>query len=177
MLVAGVVVAILVGYLRKGKISNFEYVKIKLWYLVTVAFLIQFISINAQFVNDRLFYLLHLLSYVIIMSVFIINRHLFSVWIIGAGHIMNFIVIAFNDGKMPVRMTERIMTLTGGNPYFDRGHMMLTEMTKFKIFADLFVLDVPVIPISVFSIGDVLLVVGIFILVQKGMLAKSEDIE
>ncbi len=177
MLVAGVIIAILVGYLRKGRISNFEYVKIKLWYIVTVAFLIQFISINAQFIDDRLFYILHLLSYVIIMGVFIINRHLFSVWIIGAGHIMNFLVIALNEGKMPVRVTEKIMTLTGGNPYFDRGHMMMTDDTKFKIFADLFVLDIPIIPVSVFSIGDILLVIGIFILVQKGMLAKSEDVE
>lgn len=177
MLIAGVVVAIVVGYLRKGKISNFENVQFKLWYLVTVAFLIQFISFNEQIINEELFYILHLLSYVIIMGVFILNRHLKSVWIVAAGHLMNFLVIAVNQGKMPVRMTDRIMELTGGNPYFDRGHMMLVEETRLKIFADLFVLDIPVIPISVFSIGDVFLVLGIFLLIQKGMLAKPEDIE
>ena len=53
--------------------------------------------------------------------------------------------------------------------------MLLVDETRLKIFADLFVLDMPVIPISVFSIGDVFLVVGIFLLVQKGMLTKSEE--
>ncbi len=173
MLVSSVILAIIIGYLRKGRLSNFENIKFKLWYLISVAFLIQFIGINLQIFNDMTYYVLHILSYVIIIFVTCINHHLFSVWFLGIGNLMNFVVIAFNEGKMPVKITTKIMEITGENPYFDRGHMMMNELTRFKIFGDLFVLDVPVIPVSVFSGGDVLLVIGAFLLIQQGMTAEK----
>ena len=72
MLLAGVLLSIIIGYIRGGKLRRFENITIKLWYFISVAFLIQTIALRVPQINDNMFYILHLLSYVIIIYVCII---------------------------------------------------------------------------------------------------------
>jgi len=177
MFIAAVIISLVVAYLRGGKISYFEKLNFKLWYLLSVAFLIEFLAKNLQFINDTWFYILHLMTYVIIMYVVIINRHIPSMWLLAIGNLMNAFVIAVNQGKMPVRVTNRILEGLSGQPYFDRGHMLMTKASQLKFLGDIFTLKLPILPLSVFSLGDVFLVICVFSLVQEGMVAKAVKIE
>lgn len=168
MLFEGIILSIIIGYIRKGRLRHLENLSIKLWYLISVAFLVQTIALRMTQLNDSMFYTLHILSYIIIMIVCYLNKKQISIVLLGIGNLLNFIVIAFNSGKMPVKVPEFII-----NPYFDRGHTLMVEATKVPIFGDLFLLDLPIFGVRVFSVGDVFLVVGSFLLIQYGMLLTN----
>jgi hypothetical protein len=155
---------IIIGYLRKGKLKNLEYLSIKLWYLLSVAFLIQLIAIKVNSLTDYVFYILHLSSYVIITYVCWINRHYVAIQIIGLGNSLNAFVIAFNEGKMPVKVPEFI-----SNPVFDRGHALLTDSTQLSFLSDILLIRIPSVRLYMLSLGDIVLMIGVLLLIQKGM--------
>jgi len=163
MLVSSVIISIIIGYIRGGKLRRFEDITIKLWYFISVAFLIQTIAMILPRINVINFYVLHMLSYVIIMYVCFINRKIVAITIMGLGTLLNMIVIGLNSGAMPVKVPDYII-----DPIFDRGHSLMTEATNVSILGDIFLLDFPFIG-GVFSIGDVFLVVGAFMLIQYVM--------
>lgn len=169
-LLASVILSIIIGYIRGGKLRYFENVTIKLWYLISVAFLIQTIALVMPQINDTIFYVLHIISYVIIMYVCYINRHIISVAVMGFGTLLNMIVIAFNSGTMPVKVPDYIM-----DPVFDRGHSLMTEATNVSILGDIFLVDLPLLGGGVLSIGDIFLVIGAFMLIQHVMTYKGEE--
>lgn len=169
MLVSSVIISIIIGYIRGGKLRRFEDITIKLWYFISVAFLIQTIAMILPQINVINFYVLHMLSYVIIMYVCFINRKILSVTIMGLGTLLNMIVIGFNAGTMPVKVPDYIM-----DPVFDRGHSLMTELTNISILGDIFLLNIPFIG-GVFSIGDIFLVVGAFMLIQYVMTYNVKD--
>jgi hypothetical protein len=162
-----VVLSVIIGYIRKGRLRHLENLNISYWYLITVAFFIQTIALRMTQINDTIFYMSHMLSYVIIMYVCIINWNKLSIILIGLGNLLNMIVIGFNQGKMPVKVPAYIT-----EPFFDRGHMLMTEATKFRILGDLILIRVPLLH-GVISIGDVLLVIGVFLIIQAGMLRQN----
>lgn len=169
MLLVGILISIIIGYIRGGKLRRFENITIKLWYFISVAFLIQTIALRVPQINDNMFYILHLLSYVIIMYVCIINWRKLSVSFMGIGTLLNMIVIALNSGQMPVKVPDFIQ-----DPLFDRGHTLMTDVTKAKILGDLFLLDIPFFG-GVFSVGDVFLVLGASLLIQYAMMYQLEE--
>jgi len=170
MLLQGVILSIIIGYIRGGKLRLFENITIKLWYFISVAFLIQTIALRVPNINDTIFYVLHILSYVIIIYVCLINRKILSILIMGFGTLLNMIVIGFNAGRMPVKVPDYII-----EPLFDRGHTLMNELTKASILGDIFLIDFPLIGGGVFSIGDVFLVVGAFVFIQYVMMYKLDD--
>ena len=165
-----VIIGIVIGYLRKGKLSRFEEIRFKLWELFPLAFLLQFLG-NQISMSDFTFYVVHLLSYVIILIVLFLNRSLFPIRVFALGHCMNMIAIAFNRGKMPVDVGFL------ENPVFDRGHSLLQEDTLFRVFSDIFIVRIPGVTIRAYSLGDFFLMIGIFLLIQYIMLYKKTECE
>lgn len=174
MFVLSIVVAIIIAYLRKGKLKNLEYLSIKLWYLLSVAFLIQIIAIRISNLSNIVFYVLHLSSYVIIMYICWVNRHYIPIQIMGLGNLLNAIVIGFNEGKMPVKVPSFVE-----NPIFDRGHILMTSDTHVRFLGDIFLVRIPTIKLYMLSLGDIFLIIGVFFLIQRGMMIApplDEDI-
>ena len=169
MLLQGVVLSIIIGYIRGGRLRFFENITIKLWYFISVAFLIQTIALRIPKITDTVFYVLHILSYVIIIYVCIINRKILSILIMGFGTLLNMVVIGFNAGRMPVKVPTYII-----EPLFDKGHMLMSELTKVSILGDIFLIDLPLIGGGVFSVGDVFLVIGAFVFIQYVMMYKLD---
>lgn len=163
-----ILIGIMIGYLRKGRLSRFEEMNIKLWELFPLAFLLQFLG-NRISMSDFTFYLVHLSSYVIILIVLFLNRRFFALRIFAIGHIMNMLAIGFNQGKMPVDVGFL------KNPIFDRGHSLLQEGTNLKILCDIFVVRIPGITIRAYSLGDFFIMAGIFLLIQKIMLFEKTE--
>lgn len=167
MIFESVILSIIVGYCRKGRLKHMEQLMIKYWYLLSIAFLIQTAALKIP-MNETFFYLLHLLSYGIIGIVTFINRRYISVAIMGIGTALNGLVIAVNSGQMPVKVPDYVL-----NPRFDRGHTWLTDETHLAPLADIIVTNMPVFSLRVFSVGDLILIVGAFILIQQGMVKKN----
>jgi len=168
MFILAIIVSVIIGYLRRGQLKNLEFLSIKLWYLLSLAFLIQIIAIRVSFLTDYIFYILHISSYVIIMYICWVNFQYVSVKVMAIGNLCNALVIAFNQGKMPVKVPDIV-----DNPIFDRGHMLLTSSTKLEYLADIIFIRIPSFKIYMLSIGDIFLIVGVFLLIQRGMIIKS----
>ncbi|MBX6377744.1 MAG: DUF5317 domain-containing protein, partial [Clostridia bacterium] len=113
---------------------------------------------------------LHAASYVCLFAALAANRHLPGIAWIGAGTLANFLAIVLNGGRMPV--SARAMELTGQAHLVsylrDRGdlvHSLLHDGTVLPILADVLVLPHPFPRPTVFSLGDLLILVGVFVLV------------
>lgn len=159
-----VVVSVLVGLLRGGKLSNLSDLRLVGWWMLFIAFAMQ---IGASFAPDdgtRLPVILVLASFVPLLTVVWLNRDQQGLWLAGIGILMNLTVIALNEG-MPV--LEAAVELSGGTwdaAALDAKHVILDDATTFPFLADV----IP-FPGSVISLGDVLLAVGLGVFIEDNL--------
>ena len=150
-----------VSLLRGGKLSNISEIYARGWWLLFVGLGMQ---TAANFVNTdqrEIAVWLVLLSYIPLLIVILVNQRLPGMWIAGVGILMNFTVIALNNG-MPV--LPEAFELAGGNPEnltLDAKHVILDGTSRLPFLADI----IPM-PGSVISMGDVLLAVGLGVFVE-----------
>jgi hypothetical protein len=89
------------------------------------------------------------------------------------GILLNTIVISLNGGVMPVdpsflQEASRNALLEGQGT-----HGLMTSMTQLSFLADRFYLDIPGLQKQVFSVGDMVIDIGCFLLVFKTMKSKT----
>ncbi|MCT4542033.1 MAG: DUF5317 domain-containing protein [Vallitalea sp.] len=172
MIVEGIVIAIIIGYIRKGRFINFENLQIKLWYLIIFSQLLQIIAIrlNGTIINlnQNYFYNVHILSYIILLIPLIINYKLLSMKLLCIGTILNLIPIALNNGQMPVFVPKGLQCS------LDLGHTFGNTMTKAYLLTDIIPIMRPYPLPKIISIGDIFLFMGIFLLIQQGMLKNKK---
>lgn len=120
---------------------------------------------------------LHIAAYVVIVYALAANCRLPGVSVILLGTLMNFLVIAANGGHMPVAemalvgagLDAQVEVLrTGGRAT----HMLLEQGARLGFFADVYHMKAPLLPPSCFSIGDVLMAIGVFVVVFQGMMGR-----
>lgn len=181
MLVESVGTSIVVGKLRGGSISNIKDASIEKWYLFVTAFLLEFAAVykgskGAAFFIENILYI-HGLSYLLLFIGIYFNRSTPAFKIIFIGMFLNFIVIMANGGQMPV--SGKAMAGIGliGNMIEIRDgriitHTLMNNHTVFKYLGDIFVLPKPYPRPKIFSIGDILMALGIFIYIQGIMIKK-----
>lgn len=171
MIVEAVIVSLIIGFIRKGKVINFAFVDVKWIYLfmfgaVIQAFVFNLTSPDASGLRLWMyenFYWLHLISYLLLLVPLVLNHALRGFKFMMIGTFMNFLPIFANGAKMPVKVPE------GYNPIFDLGHVLLTEATKIKLLSDLIFVGPPYPLPKVISIGDLFLVIGVFWFIQYVM--------
>lgn len=114
---------------------------------------------------------LHWLIYFAIFVVTILNFKRPFMKLLFFGTLLNFIAIISNDFKMPVLVSEVLENYEAKKLYLQTGqdliHSLLTEDTKFKIFCDIITLPPPYPFPKTISIGDILLLLGIFTVWQE----------
>lgn len=159
-LFAVIAVSIAVSLLRGGKLSNFTEIYARGWWLLFVGFGMQIAANYVPASNRDLAVWLVLLSYLPLLIVVALNQRMPGMWITGVGILMNFTVIALNNG-MPV-LPEAI-ELAGGDPgmALDAKHVVLDGTARLPFLADI----IPM-PGSVISLGDVLLAVGLGVFIE-----------
>ncbi|HCK67343.1 MAG TPA: hypothetical protein DHW49_13870 [Anaerolineae bacterium] len=146
-----------------------------LW-LVFVSFLPQFIAIyfpntRAQ-ISDEWASGILIASLIGLLGFAWLNRNLLGMKILFVGAVLNFTVIVANRGFMPISpqtashlVSEEIVSeIPIGSRFGTKDILLLPEQTRFEILADRFLtptwLNYPV----AFSLGDVFLAIGIFLL-------------
>lgn len=108
----------------------------------------------------------HLLSYALAVAFLWANRSVPGLWAIGAGGLSNLVAIGANGGVMP---TSRVaMAAAGRMPkrgeFFNSGPLAHPHLL---FLGDIFSVPRGVPLANVFSVGDVMLTVGAFILLHR----------
>jgi hypothetical protein len=108
---------------------------------------------------------LHLASYFLLGAFAIVNRRIIGVPIIALGGLLNFIAISANGGIMPAD-PDAIASLARALPEGEFANSQVLENPRFLFLGDVFATPASWPLHNVFSIGDGILLVGVFVLVH-----------
>lgn len=179
-----IIISIIIGLLRNGKLSSLSQISLKRIELIVLACLVQggiiFLgSRNIKFVLDYSSYMI-IFSYIVLLLAVWYNKKLKGMKIIALGIILNFIVIVANSGYMPVLLSS--LYKAGLNDFalvLKEGtyvtHALITEKTLFGFLADVIPLSPPFPDPSVVSAGDFLMFYGVFSLIQNAMVKRQNS--
>lgn len=176
MFIEPAIISVIIVFLRKRSLKKLKNVNIKGWYILFISAGVQvLISLSIKhnmldkFVIKNFKYLI-ILSYLFLITTIIMNieKRYMKLFLIGI--LLNLVVISANEGKMPVSIDG----VKGINeettlPYreFDIKHIGIDSNTKFKYLADIILIPKPYPLPKVISIGDIFLMLGIFIFFQE----------
>ncbi|MEL7567767.1 MAG: DUF5317 domain-containing protein [Dehalobacterium sp.] len=173
MLYEAILVAIVVGFVARGRISNLAHMKLfKIW----LVFLSFFIQIGMEYLGARGVQLvfdygiyLYGFSYLLLFIFLWINRHLPGNILLSLGFFLNFLVIMLNGGAMPVTLEgldHSYVTMLKNNEL--PTYKILDGSAKLPWLSDVFIIPWP--KGKAFSIGDIFISIGVFWLVFKTMI-------
>ncbi|QSX08002.1 DUF5317 family protein [Alkalibacter rhizosphaerae] len=182
-------IAIIIGYIRKGKLRNLSNITIKLVPLLILAFLLQG-SIYLAYVYDIAVIqdfdiLIHFVSYILLFAALMSNFDNKWFVVMTLGMIMNFLVIFLNGGRMPVSVdaAEAIGLGEGLELLFARRagtHQPLTEGMLLWYLADIIPIPFPSVASffnNIYSIGDFFIYGGVMGVIQSAMVRDGSDQE
>ena len=182
MLLEAIVLSLIIGFIRGGKLRGLKRFKKKTFWFLILGILVQgaivignnFVQVNS--VGKILTYSkeILILSYLLILIGIISNYDCRSLWISLIGYIMNFIVLLSNNWKKPILMEGLKLTKNLGlidiiNSGAASIYTPLVEGTKHPVLANYIVFSKPYFLTKVVSIGDFIIAIGIFILIQDFM--------
>jgi hypothetical protein len=176
LLLASIVLAIVVTWMREGRLSRLGEIEFRLWWVVPLVTLAQFLIIRFSDSPSRLKLwsprpLIMIASYVILWAVVWQNRHLPGMWIVLLGVTLNMLAIAANGGYMPIPPKALAQIGVGDAAYqMSVGSVVLgskdvllpPEQAHFAMLGDVLIIPKPFPWSAATSIGDWVLAVGIF---------------
>ena len=175
MFIQAIIFAIIIGYILKGRMKNFEAVDIKGLYAVTFSFILQFIVImliRKGFLQSHgIIYILHLFMYILLFYFVYLNKQYLFIVIMGVGFLLNALPIFFNGGLMPVdvqacRSIGLIVDVTKLGMY-----KVLNSGTRLWFLSD--IIPKNFITKEVISIGDLVIAIGLMLFMINIMLKKN----
>jgi hypothetical protein len=177
-LIGAVAIGILIGFAMGGRINHLPELRLRFLWLVAIAIIIQ-LAIFPLFSSRPLVpYLtsqLHLASYGILFVFFIINYRVWPMLIIAIGSICNLVVISLNQGRMPssvhalARAGQPEIAAKVATNGFMGNVVLMSENTKLNELGDWLYLPGCMPFSTAFSIGDLLIAVGLVVLIIYGM--------
>ncbi len=176
MFTGTLIVAIIVALLRKGSFSRLAEFELNRLPFLLISAGLQFLlhALGARGWMVEYAALIHGLSYVALLWMMLGNLQLRGMSLLTAGTILNFLVIAANGGRMPV--WARGLELTGQEDMLlllsaDQSltHQLMGDATVLGFLGDTLILPPPYPLPQVISIGDVIMALGLFILIQAAM--------
>lgn len=175
MFIHVIVLAIIIGYLLKGRLSNIEQVDIKATWLIIISFAIEFGIVmliqNGKLERGILTYVLDLVMYAILIAFIYINRKNKMIMLMGIGFLLNCLPIFFNGGAMPVG--EEAIRISGISSDIESEglYTLINDQTRFWFLGDI----IPFIGLRRYamSIGDVIAAIGMMLIIITGMRKQS----
>jgi hypothetical protein len=167
LLVILVLVALLSVPLSGGHLANLLDVKVRGLPILIGALVVQVLVISViPGASEHLDTALHLLTYLVALGFVAMNLRLRGMWIIGLGGLLNFVAIAANGGVMPANADalraagRRVTTSTFENS-------TAVRHARVAFLGDVFAMPASWPMANVFSIGDVLIAVGVAVVVHQ----------
>ena len=173
MLLESIILAILIGFLVGGKLNSLFEINLKRLELLFLGALFQLfafwsVKLSLEWASHWIIPFSHSLSYLLLIGFTLTNRSYRGLSLISLGIALNVAVIILNGGLMPVDPAylpeaSRQLLQTGTGT-----HGILTDSTRLKFLADIFFVNIPILGKELFSLGDMLidLGMGIFIIMQ-----------
>lgn len=186
MFIEAIVLGLVVALLRKGRFRNIGRMHIKGWYLFIIGGIIQLAisllrGLNNPFITDifdEYFVYIHMFTYILMIIGIALNFKKTFMKFILIGVLLNFIVIFANGGQMPVSFKgakgyEHYTEAIPDKP-FDIKHKIIDEDTKFPYLADVIPLSRPYPLARIISIGDISIMIGVYLFFQESMVLKKK---
>lgn len=179
MLIETLILAIVISLLSGGKLNRLGELVLREFWLVPLALLIQSgvywaavqgIGLGPSWVSP----VLDTGSYLLLLIFTVRNIALPGMRLITLGILLNAIVIGLNGGVMPVDPSFLPESSLNALQEGQGTHGLMTSMTHLSFLADRFYIDMLGFRKQMFSIGDVLIDIGIFILVFKTLRRPRE---
>ncbi len=170
-----IALAIVAGLLRGGSLRNFAALPLRLIPLIIASFVLQ-LFLFTPFLHRPLIAVavapLYLLSMAMAVVWVGLNWRIPGMPLIALGLGMNFAAIAANGGHMPVslesaRYAGKITNFAAGASVANNSLLAPPEQVRLWILTDIIPLPKELPLANVFSIGDVLLVIGIALLCYR----------
>lgn len=170
-------IALSLGFLFKGNIKNFSRLQLRLWPLVFISLGIQiFLYSGFFFLPDPLEAVLYVLSLILLFIFLLGNLKIPGMALILIGVFLNLLVILFNSGYMPAftkayleaGRVENALTLEEEG--FLKNVRIATDETRLNFLGDWIVLPQPGGVYAVMSPGDLVLILGLFFVLFRGMI-------
>lgn len=162
MLLDVIFISFVIAYLRGGRLEGIPSFN-KIYFLV-VCILLQ---LSAVFFHEIAGGLVSV-AYLAMICFFYFNREHEDIRIFMIGWFLNALVIWSNKGKMPIDLEQAkklpfsIEPLLNGTDY---KHSILTDNTLLPFLGD--IIHMPVIIPRIISIGDLFIMLGAFLLIQR----------
>lgn len=176
-----ILMVVLYALIRGGTLTNFARLRVRRVPLVVASFAIRLL-IDTPFLAGPLISIwiapLFLLSFALLIWWVWENRHLAGVSLIGGGVTMNLAAITANGGAMPVNPVaslyagKTISTATTTGPLADV-HRAFGEQVRLWVLTDIFPVPAGIPFAAVYSLGDIVLTIGVAILCYRTMLSPA----
>ncbi|HZX21510.1 MAG TPA: DUF5317 domain-containing protein [Clostridia bacterium] len=176
MIFEGLVLGIIIGKLRGGKVEQLGKFMFRSSFLLVFALILQIgtsilISIgNKTAINNRM--ILYIISYIMLFIILFLNLGRKSVWFILIGAIANFAALVLNKGSMPidVALLEK-MGFENMLQSFKIGAMPnyidINKACSFTVYLGKKFATPKIYPFKqIFSVGDIFISLGLLILTQ-----------
>ena len=176
MLTETLLISLIVGKIRGGKIKNLTNISIDGWFFIILGFIISYLSVFLISRGNILLYkgltYIQIISSLLLIIGILYKAFSFDRILLASGFLLNLIPIALNNGKMPVYGNALIKL--GLNKQFvllkDKlviTHILIDDTSKMKFLSDIIPLRY-LFP-KVVSIGDLIIALGIFLIIQKNI--------
>ncbi len=184
MFLSAIILSILIGRLRGGRLSRFadiEFHKIG-WILVSFAirFGLAWAATRVE-IPRSVAAMVHVSAYLMIIYAVARNTHLRGMWLVGLGTALNLAVVAANGGRMPILDAGLRRAGLDALPSYEMigsgasyTHFLIDSSTHIPFLGDVLCIPKPFWPPTVFSAGDVVVMLGAFILVQSVMVPRRK---
>lgn len=182
MLVDTAVASMVVGKLRGGTFSSLGEMPLKRVDCIIASFAIEAAVValglrGAAFVSSVAPYAFFV-SYALLLYAIWANRHIRWMLLTGIGVALNFVVIIANGMKMPVSadmltavgMAQQVTAIQSGKVLTYR---LVDATTRLWQLGDVIPIGQPYPIHRVVSLGDVVMSLGVFLLIQHEMLARK----
>lgn len=171
MPLAIVVVAIVIALLRGGSLRNFESLDVRAVWLAFAALALQLLLFNpffdASIIPRPFIPALYIASMLLLLVWAGLNWRVAGIPLAGVGLLLNTIAIIANGGYMPVgleqaRIAGKLVNYSAGSDAIANNSIILPrEQIRLWPITDILAIPANIPLANVFSIGDVLLFLGI----------------
>ena len=177
-----IVISIIIGLLRGGELERLANISVEGVLLFAIALLLRLgvWALGLMGFTGILSYSPYLIifSYVLLVFVSIRNIKLPSFRYIILGLLLNAFVIVVNGGRMPVLVKEGVIENISPTSFLEAEtrvvHSLMNNNTLFAFLGDVISIPKPFPDNSIISVGDIMIFVGLFVLIQKTMMREDK---
>jgi hypothetical protein len=167
-------VAIVIGLVTGGRLSRLASLKVRLWWLALAGLVIQVVLFSPAFADiGAVGPVVYVASSLAVLAAVVANLNLPGAVLVLLGGVANQVAIISNGGYMPT--TAEALEMAGLAPTVGYSNSRELAAPAFGWLTDIYALPAWVPFANVFSLGDVLIGLGIAWLALRTMHADPSD--